>query len=200
MSLTVHILADNNALPGFAAQWGFSCLLKTDVDSWLLDTGRNNIFMQNAKLMNLAPHKAKGVFLSHTHHDHTRGLPALLKAGFFRPDRRPPKGSSVKQRLPALLPRVLASWKRTCPKECSCPSPPTRSFQETSHSLRKSTGYLETINPLPDSAWTRPEPSPTQCLTTPLCSTSHHRDRYCFSAVATAASPTVWPACANASV
>ncbi|MFW5487589.1 MAG: MBL fold metallo-hydrolase [Desulfovibrio sp.] len=82
MALTVHILADNNSLPGFVSQWGFSCLLETDAETWLLDTGRDSLFLKNAEKMKLVPQDAKGLFLSHAHYDHTGGLQSLLEAGF----------------------------------------------------------------------------------------------------------------------
>jgi 7,8-dihydropterin-6-yl-methyl-4-(beta-D-ribofuranosyl)aminobenzene 5'-phosphate synthase len=82
MPLTVHILADNRALPGFSPQWGFCCLLETLETTWLMDTGADGCFLEHAANKGLSPQGADGLFLSHAHYDHTRGIPALLEAGF----------------------------------------------------------------------------------------------------------------------
>lgn len=84
---TVHVLVDNtSAVPGLVAEHGLALALEFDQgDFWLWDTGKSPALLENARTMGLDIGKASGLALSHGHHDHTGGLPALAETGFTGP-------------------------------------------------------------------------------------------------------------------
>lgn len=74
------ILVDN-VVPGksrFLGEHGFSLLLETDDGNWLFDTGRGGAIAHNAVAAQKDLRRLTGVVLSHSHADHTGGLPAVL--------------------------------------------------------------------------------------------------------------------------
>lgn len=77
--MKITILYDNNCLPGFKASWGFSCLVETDKNTILFDTGWDgNILLHNLELANVQLEKIDLVVLSHAHWDHIGGLNHIL--------------------------------------------------------------------------------------------------------------------------
>lgn len=88
MSLhAIRILMDNRAEDAtLASEHGWSAWLDLGPDgAWLWDTGQTGLFLENAAAMGIDPLAATGVALSHGHHDHAGGLPALLERGFAGP-------------------------------------------------------------------------------------------------------------------
>lgn len=98
---TLHVLVDNTAhRPELLAEHGLAMALDLgDLTAglwadghcadghcaaglWLWDAGASGNFLENARLMGVAVHEAKGLALSHGHWDHTGGLAALRNAGF----------------------------------------------------------------------------------------------------------------------
>lgn len=74
------VLVDN-VVPGksrFLGEHGFSLLLETDRGMWLFDTGRGGAVAQNAHAARKDLSRLDGVILSHSHADHTGGLPDVL--------------------------------------------------------------------------------------------------------------------------
>lgn len=77
--LTVSILTDNTAGGEFLAEHGLSYLVEIDNERILFDTGYSDIFLQNAKKLNIDIQKeVKKVVLSHGHWDHGNGLKHLI--------------------------------------------------------------------------------------------------------------------------
>ncbi|BDZ69672.1 MBL fold metallo-hydrolase [Methanobacterium petrolearium] len=77
--MKITILYDNNCRPGFKASWGFSCLVETDKNTIIFDTGWDgNILLHNLGLANVQLEKIDGVVLSHAHWDHIGGLNHIL--------------------------------------------------------------------------------------------------------------------------
>lgn len=73
----ITVIADNTvATPvpaGLRAEWGFAAV----VDDILFDTGQSDTAAHNARLLGL-PTAFDTIVLSHTHYDHTAGLPSFL--------------------------------------------------------------------------------------------------------------------------
>ena len=75
--MQLEIVYDNNAEPGFASGWGFSCLLAGNV---LFDCGeKGRPLLANLRRLEADPENIRCVMISHDHWDHTGGLKRLLK-------------------------------------------------------------------------------------------------------------------------
>jgi 7,8-dihydropterin-6-yl-methyl-4-(beta-D-ribofuranosyl)aminobenzene 5'-phosphate synthase len=81
------VLCDNEALPGLAAEWGFSLLVATPAGHRLLwDAGKTGVFLDNAATLGLDLGHLDAGALSHGHYDHGDGMPLLRKrTGFSGP-------------------------------------------------------------------------------------------------------------------
>jgi 7,8-dihydropterin-6-yl-methyl-4-(beta-D-ribofuranosyl)aminobenzene 5'-phosphate synthase len=79
MKLT--IVYDNEVFThgiGLRSDWGFSCLIKTQKDVILFDTGANgSILLDNMKKQKINPSSIKKIIISHDHNDHKGGLNSL---------------------------------------------------------------------------------------------------------------------------
>jgi 7,8-dihydropterin-6-yl-methyl-4-(beta-D-ribofuranosyl)aminobenzene 5'-phosphate synthase len=97
---TVHVLVDNTAaVPGLVAEHGLALALEFGQgELWLWDTGKSSALLENACSIGLDIGRAKGLALSHGHHDHTGGLPALAEAGFAGPVYAHPHAARVRFR------------------------------------------------------------------------------------------------------
>ena len=75
------ILVDN-VVPGksrFIGEHGFSIFVETDAGNYLFDTGRGRTIIQNAIVCPKDLRNINGIVLSHSHADHTGGLPEVLQ-------------------------------------------------------------------------------------------------------------------------
>jgi 7,8-dihydropterin-6-yl-methyl-4-(beta-D-ribofuranosyl)aminobenzene 5'-phosphate synthase len=80
--MRVTIVYDNEVLQkGLSADWGFSCLIEGEgIPRILFDTGaRGQILLHNMKQLGLDPSNIEAIFISHSHLDHTGGLPHILE-------------------------------------------------------------------------------------------------------------------------
>lgn len=78
--MIIKILYENNAKKGFKSGWGFSCLIESNEDKILFDTGWNgNILLHNMKIMGVRPEEIDKIVISHSHWDHIGGLTHLIK-------------------------------------------------------------------------------------------------------------------------
>lgn len=71
--MIVKVLVDNSAKEGFEWEHGFSIVVEAD-DKILFDLGPNDLFLENAKRLNIDLDQIKTVVLSHGHWDHGDGL------------------------------------------------------------------------------------------------------------------------------
>jgi len=78
----ITILTDNT-VPGKShavGEHGFSAFLETENGNFLFDTGRGKSIVYNALIYKKDLRTINKIVLSHSHHDHTGGLPDVLKA------------------------------------------------------------------------------------------------------------------------
>ncbi len=83
----LSVLCDNEALPGFAAEWGLSICIETPGSRRVLwDAGKTGLFLDNAERLGLDLSRLDAAALSHGHYDHGDGLPLLRsRAGYAGP-------------------------------------------------------------------------------------------------------------------
>jgi len=63
---------------GLKSDWGFSCLIETEDETILFDTGaRGNILLSNMEKLDIDPRNIGKIVISHEHWDHSGGLKAL---------------------------------------------------------------------------------------------------------------------------
>ena len=72
--MKVTILAENNAVSPFEAEYGLSLLLEHGNLQLLFDTGAGTVLAGNCELMKKDLSSLDGIILSHGHSDHTGGL------------------------------------------------------------------------------------------------------------------------------
>lgn len=78
--MKITIIYDNTALPGFEADWGFSCLVEAYGRKMLFDAGEmSNILFANMRRLGINPTSIDEVFISHHHWDHFGGLTDFLE-------------------------------------------------------------------------------------------------------------------------
>ncbi len=94
--LTLKIVVDNEAAPGFVAEHGFALWIEAEGRRILFDTGQGQALLRNATALNIVPRQADALVLSHGHYDHTGGLPGVLQ---------PPHHIHVYCHAAAFLPR-----------------------------------------------------------------------------------------------
>jgi len=75
--MKISVLTDNHAGSFTMAEHGLSYLIEHDGKRILFDTGQSNLFMKNAKLMNISLDNIDMIILSHGHYDHGNGLSYL---------------------------------------------------------------------------------------------------------------------------
>jgi 7,8-dihydropterin-6-yl-methyl-4-(beta-D-ribofuranosyl)aminobenzene 5'-phosphate synthase len=74
--MKITILVENTASLNFQAEHGLSYLIEDDCEV-LFDTGHSDLFLKNAKKLNVDLRSIKVIVLSHGHWDHGNGLKYL---------------------------------------------------------------------------------------------------------------------------
>jgi len=79
--MRLSILFDN--VPGredLTPLWGFSCLIETEENCWIFDTGSNGrVLLENAEKMNIHLPWIDSMVISHPHWDHVGGIDSVLE-------------------------------------------------------------------------------------------------------------------------
>jgi 7,8-dihydropterin-6-yl-methyl-4-(beta-D-ribofuranosyl)aminobenzene 5'-phosphate synthase len=80
MKARITVLCENTVggLVG-TGEHGFSAFIETEAGNYLFDTGNGLSIIRNALLWRKDLRGIKKIFLSHGHHDHTGGLPEVLR-------------------------------------------------------------------------------------------------------------------------
>lgn len=60
------------------SEHGLSFYIKVEGEEFLFDTGASDLFLKNAKILDIDLNKVNTVILSHSHYDHTGGLEYLM--------------------------------------------------------------------------------------------------------------------------
>lgn len=81
--ITLHVLIENTARPGFTPQHGLSLHITTPRHRLLFDVGQNGLFISHAGKMGLSLSQVDAMILSHGHFDHGGGI-----ADFFAVNQR----------------------------------------------------------------------------------------------------------------
>ena len=93
------VLTDNTAREPLCGEWGLSIFIEHNGHKVLLDTGETDLFLQNARKLNIPIEDVEYGILSHAHYDHSDGMPAFFeanrKAQFSAPRRRPSKNATI---------------------------------------------------------------------------------------------------------
>jgi 7,8-dihydropterin-6-yl-methyl-4-(beta-D-ribofuranosyl)aminobenzene 5'-phosphate synthase len=77
--MKISVLTENCAGSHFLAENGLSYLIEIDNEKILFDTGHSDVFLKNARKMDIHIHRdVEKVVLSHGHWDHTFGLKHLI--------------------------------------------------------------------------------------------------------------------------
>lgn len=122
-SIRITVIVDNNALPGFAAEHGFSLRIEAGGKKILFDMGLGGAFPENARKLGLDLRETDWLVLSHGHYDHTGSLAMALEAaphakvclhpGAFT-DRWSIRGGIAK---PTMMPEASRAAIRALPEE-----------------------------------------------------------------------------------
>ena len=78
--MIVKVLTDNTASDSLHGEWGLSIYIEYNGHTYLLDTGETDLFLQNARKLNISVEDIEYGILSHAHYDHSDGMPAFFEA------------------------------------------------------------------------------------------------------------------------
>ncbi len=71
--MNIHVLCDDRARQGYTAEHGLSLFLELNKASLLFDVGQSDVFINNAKKMDLPLKTIDAAIISHGHYDHMGG-------------------------------------------------------------------------------------------------------------------------------
>ena len=78
--MKIITLVENSAISDkFQVEHGLSLYMETDKHKILFDVGRSDLFVDNARKLNVPLDEVDILIISHGHHDHGGGLPAFWK-------------------------------------------------------------------------------------------------------------------------
>jgi len=75
---SIHIVVDNRAAEGFAAEHGFSLWIESGERAILFDTGNKNALSGNLQKLGLDINDLTDLVLSHGHYDHAGGVETVV--------------------------------------------------------------------------------------------------------------------------
>jgi 7,8-dihydropterin-6-yl-methyl-4-(beta-D-ribofuranosyl)aminobenzene 5'-phosphate synthase len=106
-NLKITVLFDNYRIESeFETSWGFSCLVEGTEKTILFDTGGEaDILKHNVDQAGIDLETIDLVFISHYHHDHTGGMPAIKE---------------ISENLPVYINRTFSSGVKSDIEELGC--------------------------------------------------------------------------------
>lgn len=80
--ISITVVYDNVSYDStLTAEWGFGCVIHTEKDTLLFDTGGNGkVLLDNMRKLIIDPRSIHSVVISHNHYDHQGGLKHFLSA------------------------------------------------------------------------------------------------------------------------
>ena len=80
-SVHITIIYDNyRTNPSLQPDWGFACLVAYQGNQMLFDAGsKAAIYKKNMQVLKIDPAEFDALFISHSHGDHTAGIPWILE-------------------------------------------------------------------------------------------------------------------------
>ena len=93
--IAITVVYDNVTYdPTLTSEWGFGCVIQTEKDTLLFDTGSNGkVLLDNMQKLEIDPRSIHSVVISHNHWDHEGGLKDFLtlnsKVTVFIPNSSP---------------------------------------------------------------------------------------------------------------
>lgn len=73
------VIVDNIKNNGISGEWGLSIYIEYNGKKILLDTGASNLFVENARKLNISLEDIDIAVLSHAHYDHANGMERFLE-------------------------------------------------------------------------------------------------------------------------
>lgn len=73
------VVIDNISADNLSGEWGLCVYIEYNDKKILLDTGASNVFMDNAKKLNLSISDVDYAVISHAHYDHSNGMECFFK-------------------------------------------------------------------------------------------------------------------------
>lgn len=77
--MKITVLIDNLSKGELLGEWGLSFHIEYEGKHFLLDTGAGEGFLKNAKKLGISMNEVDYAVLSHTHYDHSDGMPVFFK-------------------------------------------------------------------------------------------------------------------------
>jgi len=77
--MKLKVLVDNNTICKLRGEWGLSFYIEDEDKKILLDLGYSDLFMENARQMNIDLMGLDYIAISHGHYDHVWGMEKLIK-------------------------------------------------------------------------------------------------------------------------
>lgn len=77
--LEATIVIDNIAQGNLKSEWGFCVYIEYNGKKYLLDTGGSDLYLENAKKLNIDVADIDYAILSHAHVDHSKGFPSFFR-------------------------------------------------------------------------------------------------------------------------
>ncbi len=140
--MKLKILVDNQAIKGFKAEWGFSCLVEGK-EKVLFDTGASiKVLAFNAERFGIKPKQISKLVLSHDHFDHTGGLDWILQNSSLKVFALDSFSQETKERIKAKVELVEVNREMRINEEIYSTGKLSNSMDEQSLAVKTANGFV----------------------------------------------------------